>query len=242
MAAAAGTPTEAAAATTPASADARLLQLIWLASPALPVGGFSYSEGLEAAVDQGRVRDEAGARSWLVDQLHLGLARCELPLLAQALAAWRADDRARIEALNTWMLTTRESAELRLQTEQMGRSLAEWMRHGPQAEDPRLAALRALQPAPTWPVAYALAAADGGAAAREVLLSYGFGWAENMTQAAMKAVPLGQIAGQRILRALAEALVSEIDAALAREPQAHTPMLALLSAHHEAQYSRLFRS
>jgi len=72
----------------PATGGAVLLQLMWLASPALPVGGFSYSEGLEAAVEAGRVQDEAGVRGWLLDQLALGLACCELPLVAQALAAW----------------------------------------------------------------------------------------------------------------------------------------------------------
>ena len=110
--------------TTPAS----LLQLLWLASPALPVGGFSYSEGLEAAIEAGAVKDEGGAQIWLLDQLHLCLGRSELPLLAQAIVAWAAHDAARIAALNAWALTTRESGELRRQTEQMGRSMLEWLR------------------------------------------------------------------------------------------------------------------
>ena len=112
-----------------------LLQLMWLASPALPVGSFSYSEGLEAAVEAGRVSDEATARDWLCDQLRLGLARSELPVLAQALEAWRTGDLARVQALNAWVGHTRETSELRQQAEQMGRSLFEWLRHGPQADD-----------------------------------------------------------------------------------------------------------
>jgi len=101
---------------------ASLLQLMWLASPALPVGGFSYSEALEAAIDAGHVGNEAQARDWLLDQLHLGLARSELALLAKALAAWRRHDASRIVELQAWYASTRESSELRLQSEQMGRS------------------------------------------------------------------------------------------------------------------------
>ena len=121
---------EAGAGSSPRSA-AGLLQILWLASPALPVGGFSYSEGLEAAVDAGLVSDEASAARWPIDQLHLGLARTDLAVVAQAIPAWRADDLARIQALNAWVLQTRETSEFRLQTEQMGRSLLEWARsHG----------------------------------------------------------------------------------------------------------------
>jgi urease accessory protein len=263
------------AAEPPAPAGAALLELIWLASPALPVGGFSYSEGLEAAVDAGRVADESGAALWLADQLHLVLAHSELPLAAAAVEAWRAGDLARITALNDWALHTRETAELRRQTEQMGRSLALWLRQRDEAAargadpqpavapvpgappaptapgapaDPRVAQLAALAPAPCWPVAFALAAARSGAAPRDALLALAFSWAENQVQAAVKGVPLGQAAGQRLLGALAAAIPAAVDEALARAAQgpdgwqAFAPMLAVLSSRHEVQYSRLFRS
>lgn len=250
----------------PSLGAAARLQLMWLASPALPVGGFSYSEGFESAVDSGRVGNEAQARQWLLDQLQLTLARSDLAVVAQAVPAWQAGDLARVQALNDWVLQTRETSELRLQTEQMGRSLVEWLRnrvgsaHVPDT-DTRLAACAGLAPAPSWPVAFALAvaqclpamavAATGGdqalsqAALREALLSFAFGWAENMTQTAIKAVPLGQSAGQRILQALVDAIPPAIDHALSLadgERQAFAPMLAILSAQHETQYSRLFRS
>lgn len=222
---------------------ATLLGLIWLASPALPVGGFSYSEGLESAVDAGVVHDGASAAEWLVDQLHLGLARADLPLVAAAHAAWTTHDAARIANLNRWMLATRETAELRAQNEQMGRSMLEWLRQ--RGDDPRVATLAALEPAPTWPLAFALATVQTGATARDALLAFGFSWAENQVQAALKAVPLGQSAGQRILARLAQDLPAAVDAALAvgdDARQAFTPMLAIRSAQHETQYSRLFRS
>ncbi len=246
----------------PITAAARL-QLMWLASPALPVGGFSYSEGLEAAIDAGLVGTEGQAQAWLVDQLHLAVARSDLAVVARAVAAWQRHDLMRVRELNDWVIHTRETSELRLQTEQMGRSLVEWLRNrggGAQVatDDARLSECAALAPAPTWPVAFALAVAQclppgsvrSGAAStapivREALLSFTFGWAENMVQAAIKAVPLGQSAGQRILQALVDDIPQAIDTALSLsdgQRQAFTPMLAILSAQHESQYSRLFRS
>lgn len=224
-----------------------LLRLMWLASPALPVGGFSYSEGLEAAVEAGLATTEAATAAWLSDQLHLALARSELAVAGKAFGAWQRHDLAHIAALNAWITTTRESSEIRQQTEQMGRSLAEWMKNqsGEDATDERLRQLAALQPAPTWPVAFALAAVQTGAPLREALLSLAFGWAENMVQASLKSVPLGQSAGQRILSRLMQEMPEAVALAMRlmeSERQAFTPMLAILSAQHETQYSRLFRS
>ena len=221
-----------------------LLRLMWLASPALPVGGFSYSEGLEAAVDRGMVSSESDATQWLLDQLWLGVARSDLAVLARAFKAWQRVDIAAIDALNAWIVQTRESSELRQQTEQMGRSLALWLRNGGR-DDLRLEQLAALAPSPTWPVAFALAAVHSGAPLREAMLAHAFGWAENMVQAALKAIPLGQSAGQRVLAQLIDAIPAAVDHAIALEAsdrQAFLPMLAILSAQHETQYSRLFRS
>ena len=225
--------------------DAVLLQLMWLASPALPVGGFSYSEALEAAVDNGRVTGEASAAGWLSNQMALAPARADLPVLAQAHAAWQRHDLARVTALNDFIGRTRETRELRLQSEQMGRSLVEWLRNQAEGDDARLAHLAALAPSPTWPVAFALATARADASAAQALHASLFGWAENMVQAALKAVPLGQLAGQRILQALVEKMPALIAQALATsddDMQSFAPMLGIASARHEIQYSRLFRS
>jgi len=230
-------------ATAPPTASS-LLRLIWLASPALPVGGFSYSEGLEAAVDAGTVTTESAAADWLLDQLHLGLARSDLTVLAKAMRAWQRDDRATVQSLNDWVATTRETSELRQQSEQMGRSLGLWLANI-EGDDARIDALRDLQPAPTWPIAWALAAARSGAPLRDALLAHAFGWAENLVQAALKAIPLGQNAGQRVLSRLLDAIPAAVDHAIALDAgsrQAFLPMLAILSAQHESQYSRLFRS
>lgn len=222
---------------------ASLLQLIWLASPALPVGGFSYSEGLEAGVDRAGVTTESIASDWLSDQLQLSLARGDLAVIAQAIPAWRSGDLLRIAQLNAWVLQTRETSELRAQAEQMGRSLLEWLRNHHSVGAANIDACAKLPP--TYPVAFALAASPLAAGVPDCLTAYAFGWAENMMQAALKSVPLGQSAGQRILARLAAEIPAAITTAMAlddHERQAFSPMLAILSSQHETQYSRLFRS
>jgi urease accessory protein len=220
-----------------------LLRLLQLASPALPVGGFSYSEGIEAAVAHQLVRDEASAQTWLVDHLHLVQSRSELPVIAQAIPAWQRHDEQQLKTLNDWVIQTRESFEMRLQTEQMGRSLLIWLRNQADAEPLRMKTCEELPP--TWPLAFALALSTHDIPVRQGLVAAAFGWAENMVQATIKAVPLGQLSGQRILAALATEIPSAVDHAMqvtTENRQAFSPRLAILSARHETQYSRLFRS
>ena len=220
-----------------------LLRLLQLASPALPVGGFSYSEGIEAAVAHQLVHDEASAQTWLVDHLHLVQSRSELPVIAQAIPAWQRHDEQQLKNLNDWVIQTRESFEMRLQTEQMGRSLLIWLRNQADAEPLRMKTCEELPP--TWPLAFALALSTHDIPVRQGLVAAVFGWAENMVQATIKAVPLGQLSGQRILAALATEIPSAVDHAMqvtTENRQAFSPRLAILSARHETQYSRLFRS
>jgi urease accessory protein len=220
-----------------------LIQLIWLASPALPVGGFSYSEALEAAIDHELVHDETSCVEWLADQLHLSQARGDMALMAQAIPAWQALNTECLCALSAWVHATRETHEMRLQTEQMGRSLLDWLRIQNKANAAALALCNEMRP--TYPMAMSLALSLAQAPLEQALQAYAFGWAENMTQAALKAVPLGQISGQKILARLANEIPEAVEHAIALsddERQAFCPMLAVLSARHETQYSRLFRS
>lgn len=234
--------------TTPTSTDPvpPLLRLVWLASPALPIGAFSYSEGLESAVEHGLVREDASAGDWLSQQLRL-LARGDLAAIAHGIAAWRANDASALRELSRWLRVTRDGAEARLQSEQMGQSLLAWLRGQPMASPAQLALLADCaegQPAHhAFVMSLALSTIDVPAA--QALHAQAFGWAENQVQAALKAVPLGQTAGQRVLTRLAAEIPAAVAEALATPParrQLFAPMLSVLAARHETQYSRLFRS
>jgi urease accessory protein len=229
--------------TTPTEA---LLHTLWLASPALPVGGFSYSEGLEAALEAGDIHNEGSAAQWLQSQAQLSLARCDLPALLASHAAWCAPSDDALRDINQWLAATRESAELRLQTNQMGRSLVAWAAHLLPAHDMARWRALALDP-PAYPLIYGCVAAARGCQAQYSATAYAFAWAENLVQALVKAMPLGQSQGQRLLQGLLPVLQPALAQAPARAAQrqqwqSFSPMLAIRSAQHEHQYARLFRS
>ena len=198
-----------------------LVRLLQLASPTLPVGAYSYSQGLEAAVEAGIVTDAASAERWIGDVLEFSVARSDVPLLWRML---HGEDR------NAEFIASRETAELRAETLQMGHSLARLLASlGGDAPEGEMA----------FTAVYAVAARAWNIDPRAALVGYLWGWLENQVMAAVKAVPLGQTAGQKILMALGSRLA-------AIDPHAEfsnfAPGLAVLSARHETQYSRLFRS
>ncbi|WP_094852824.1 urease accessory protein UreF [Bordetella genomosp. 10] len=227
----------------PPSTGTELIALLHLASPALPIGAFSYSQGLEAAIDAGLVGDAASARDWIAAGLDLA-ARGEAVFLAQQYRNWEAGDAAALADCNDELLAMRESSELRQETEQMGWSLARLLDDLAWGPEAARAVLRAIRPL-SLPTAYAYAMQSAGVALPEGLQAWLFAWTENQVGAALKAVPLGQVAGQRILFGLR----GDIAAAAARaavtaieDASTFAPMLGILSSRHETQYSRLFRS
>jgi urease accessory protein len=220
-----------------------LIALLHMASPALPIGAFSYSQGLEAGIEAGIIRDADDARRWITHGLDIA-TEGEAVLLAQQFRNWAAGDIPAATALNEWLLAMRESSELRQETEQMGWSLSRLLDELQWGEPVGRAALRDMRPL-SLPTVYAYAAQRAGAALEDCLAAWLFTWTENQVAAALKAVPLGQVAGQRILFGL-HATIAEgaRRAAATQEEDASTfsPMLGILSARHETQYSRLFRS
>lgn len=221
-----------------------LVRLLQLASPALPVGAFSYSQGLEWAVEAGAVRDEATALGWIGDQLEWNLGRYEAPLLARMLEAWRAGDSMAAARLDAGYLASREGAELRAETLQMGYSLRRLLSELADFPPAPLAALEAVA-APSYALAWSCAAAAWEIDGQDALAAWLWGWAENQVMAALKAVPLGQAAGQRILQALGGRIPAVVERALAlpeEEFSNFAPGFAIACARHETQYTRLFRS
>ena len=222
------------------------IRLLQLTSPALPVGAFTYSQGLEWAAEAGTITDEASAGEWIGGLMHGTLARFEAPLAAALLAAWHGDDDARVAWLNDTFLASRETAELRAETVQMGYSLVRLLRDLPAFRavpgmGDRLAALDT----PAFPTAWTAAASAWQIPAAEALPAYLWAWLENQVLAAIKVVPLGQSAGQRLLSRLGDDIPALAETALTLPEDDwsnFTPGLALASSRHETQYSRLFRS
>jgi urease accessory protein len=221
-----------------------LTRLLQLCSPALPIGGFSYSQGLEAAVHAGVVSDERTFENWLSSGIEHQLGANEAPMVALMHRRWSENDAAIVRRYNAWFLASRESRELRLETEQMGWSLADlalkldWGTHALQA------ALREIKPV-ALPTAFSFAATALQIDIAEAVTGYCFNWTENQIAAAVKTVPIGQVAGQKILYSVHQCVERMALAALAidfDEISTFTPQLAILSARHEIQYSRLFRS
>lgn len=209
-----------------------LLRLLQLASPTLPVGAYSYSQGLESAIDAGIVTDAASAQQWISDVLEFSIARLEAPLLLRM-----SNTPANIEALNAQLLASRETAELRAETVQMGYSLNRLL--------PSLGVEPLAFDEPSFPAAFATAVNAWRIDAHVALQAYLWSWLENQVMAAVKAVPLGQTDGQRMLLALADRIPGIVDRAGALRDDdigSFAPGFAILSSKHETQYSRLFRS
>jgi urease accessory protein len=209
------------------SIDPRLLQL---ASPALPVGAYSYSGGLEAAAEAGIVMDAASARQWIGDILEFAVGRMEAPVLLRMMqgdaAKW-----------NELFLASRETAELRAETAQMGFSLNKLL--------PELGLSALDLDEISFPAAFAHAAVSWDIDPKDALTAYLWSWAENQVMAAIKAVPLGQTDGQKMLLSLGKRIEETVGqaSAIADEDLGNfAPGLAVLSSQHETQYSRLFRS
>ena len=213
------------------------LRLLQLASPSLPVGAYSYSQGLEAAVEAGTVTDAGSSEAWIAYVIELSVASMEAPVLLRLIAAWRAGDLEGVARWNAEFVASRETAELRAETLQMGYSLANLLRD--------LGVGDVALEGPAYPTVYAYAVARWDVEAHEALSAYLFAWAENQVLAALKTVPLGQTDGQRMLLALADRIPAAVERAATlgdADLCNFAPGLALASARHETQYSRLFRS
>ena len=221
--------------------DLSLLRLLQLVSPGLPIGMYSYSQGLERAVEDGWIKDADAVADWLQGLLKNGLSRVDTPILARLYDAWHNNDLETVEHWSHTLIACRETAELRAEDRQTGQALARllvnldmpeaqvWLRRS----DATLANLFALA-ASRWQIDKA-----------DAMAGYLWGWLENQVLCAVKLVPLGQVAGQRLLKDLAGEIPGLVKQALSMADDdigGSCFGLALASSRHEMQYSRLFRS
>ena len=220
----------------PSFASLRLWQLI---SPALPVGAYAYSQGLEYAIESGWVRDEADTAQWIEGLVSHALARLDVPLLSRLYVAWQEQNIVQVEYWNSLLLANRESAEIRAEDQ-----------HG--QTDQNEAGVEP-EPCQHWqddkPVSYAtmfaLAANHWHITLQDAATGYVWSWCENQVAAAIKLMPLGQTAGQRTLSRLITIIPDAVQLGLSLGDDdigVASQGLGIASALHETQYSRLFRS
>lgn len=225
--------------------SSQLLRLLHLASPALPIGGFHFSQGLEYAVDRDWVHDEASALDWIGGIASAGLATLDLPVLHRLLSAWNQNDYLSVLRWNAFLIASRETAELREEDRHLGSALMRVL-----AEMELTTSIFGSRASPSTlgishAAAFSFASARWRIDAAAAAQAFAWAWAENQVLAAVKLVPLGQSAGQRLLHAL----IPRLGAYSARAADVldsdigiSTAMSAVASGRHETQYTRLFRS
>lgn len=220
-----------------------LLRLLQLSSPSLPIGAYTYSQGLEAAIEAGMVNDEDSARSWIIESLDV-VADFEAPILWRLLKAFASRDAAAVTHWSERFVAARDTAEFRAETIQMGYSLAKLVGELKIADDLLLEILTS-QPEIPLPTAFACAAQALKVPHEAALLGMLFSMIENLVLGCVKSVPLGQVSGQRLLLSLHPAIEAAARRAQSLEDDELSnwaPGLSLLSMQHEVQYSRIFRS
>lgn len=218
-----------------------LPRLLQLCSPALPVGAYAYSQGLESAVEHGWVHDQATAGAWILGLLNHTVRRLDLPVFARLYGAWDVEDADAVRRWNARLYASREAVELQREDQHLGAALARLLADLGVAE----AAPWRNAPRVCFATLFSLAAVQWAIPLPEAATGYAWAWAENQVAAATRLIPLGQTAGQRLLIAAAPVItiaVTEGSQLADDEIGAAAPGLALAGALHETQYSRLFRS
>jgi len=221
--------------------DISLIRLMQLSSSALPVGGFTYSQGLEWAVECQWVNTEKELHNWLADLIDTNLQYLEIPLLVRMVQACQTQDQLSLSRWIDILLAHRETSELRLEEKNRGRAMVRLL----QDLDMDLAERWKLVLAKSQTAGFALALSHWNIPLHLGAQGFAWSWLENMVISGVKLIPLGQMAGQRILRDLAPALALAVEKGLSVSDDnigSSAPALAYASARHETQYTRLFRS
>lgn len=223
-----------------------ILSLLHISSPALPVGAFAYSQGLEYALDHGWCKNRDDVNQWIEDNLQYGLGQLDLPLFVRLYESWKSKNLEQVNQWNQTLLAFRETKELYLEDIQVGSAYARW--HIGQSEEHDAESRQFLIDSvdqPTVVTMSALASVLNDIDLNSALLGFTWSWCENQIACASKAMPMGQTDGQKILQGLIPKIISVCDQAQQiKDDEIGTGLmgLAVASSLHEQQYSRLFRS
>ena len=221
--------------------DIRLVRLLQLVSPSLPIGMYSYSQGMERAIDDGWLVDANDCYQWLYGILQHAQTPTDAAFLSRLHKAWRVGDSAAVAFWSAELIACRETQELRDEDRKTGQALARLLINFDLIE----AQVWLREPDATLATLFSLAAVNWGMDAQDTLTAYLWGWLENQILSAIKLVPLGQVAGQQLLYRLAAEIPGCVQRALAlsdSEIGGSAWGQVVASSRHEMQYSRLFRS
>lgn len=221
-------------------ADLALPRLMQLISPSLPIGGYTYSQGIEWAVETGWINTDQQLRQWLGGLMQTNLVYLELPILKRMIEAWANDDRDRLDEYNAFLIASRETLELRLEESNRARAFCELLKSLEPAALEFQPVLRRTQSA-----CFSFACERWRIEFEEAASGYLWSWLENLVMSAIKIIPLGQTAGQQVIFDLGAMIPATVAAARAigdAEIGASSMALAIASTRHETQYTRLFRS
>ena len=218
-----------------------LLRLMNLMSPTLPIGGFTYSQGIEQAIESGWISDIDTAHQWIESQLFLGFAHTDLPILIKLYEAFSIGDKEQVQKWGNILLACRETKELRQEEVNRGRALTKIIKN--------LESVAAID----WEKeintnhlsGYALISNVWEIPIDELLSGYSWSWLENQVAAVVKIIPLGQTDGQKLLNNL----INKVPEAIRKSREVSIedigmsqPAFAIASSLHETQYTRIFRS
>ena len=218
-----------------------LLRLMQLSSPMLPVGAFAYSQGLEYAVDSGWVTDEDSVAEWIIGLLNHSHANLDVPILARLYDGWKEDDKEAIRYWNDYLFASRETSELQAEERQLSQALCRLLSDLGIAE----AANWINYPRRTFLLPFSLGGSYWRIYLQDLASGYLWAWSENQVLAAIKSIPLGQTAGQKILSKIVAEIPKIVHSSLLLKDEdiGFSPVgQGIASAQHETQYSRLFRS
>lgn len=220
--------------------DLALTRLLQLVSPSLPIGGYTYSQGIEWAVEAGWVSNTDDLEQWVQGLMESNMANLELPLLLRMLDAWRRDDAETVDEWSKYLIASRETRELRQEESNRARAFYQvLLALEESAADHRSILLRSQH------ACYSFACARWGIDDQQASNGLLWSWLENIVLSAVKIIPLGQTAGQHIifrLSQLAPGIIRQARQVEDADIGASSMAQVIASARHENQYTRLFRS